>query len=407
MTEKIWDFIERKKFIIFFMIITLISIYARIVVIDFVSGDYYSCLEPWFYELKENGGLMALKLDIGNYNLPYLTILALLTYLPVEPIISIKMVSIICDYICALAAMKIVYIVLKENKSKDFFALLVYGIILFLPTVLLNSACWGQADSIYVAFMLLSIVALLEEKYLKSFIYLGISFAFKLQFIFILPLFVLIYISKRKFPLYYFLIIPAVNILMCLPAIAFGKPIASCIDVYINQTSQYSSYLSMNFPGVYNLIFPTDIHNYVIAPNKYISKMGVMCTIFVFAIMAFMVLYKKIKFDKQKIIEFGLWSVMIATFLLPHMHDRYLFAGDILSVLYCIYNKDKLYVPIGISLISMYGYTGFLFGKNPVPIQYLSFMYLVLIVIVTKDIYNKYFNVGVGLDKPEEIDIIK
>lgn len=391
MTEKIWDFIERKKFIIFFIIITAISLFARIAVIDFVSGDYYACLEPWFYQLKNNGGLSALKLNIGNYNLPYLTILALLTYLPVEPIVSIKMVSIICDYICALAVLKIVYIVLKNNKNKDFFALLLYGVVLFLPTVLLNSACWGQADSIYVAFILLAISALLEEKYLKAFIYLGVSFAFKLQFIFILPLFILIYMSKRKFPLYYFLIIPAVNIIMCLPAIIAGKPIASCIDIYVSQTSQYSAYLSMNFPGVYNLIFPTNSYNYVMAPNEYMSKMGVMCTIFVFAIMAFMVLYKKIKFDKQQIIEFGLWSVMIATFLLPHMHDRYLFAGDILSILYCIYNKDKLYVPIGISLISMYGYTGFLFGKNPVPIQYLSFMYLMLIVIVTKDIYNKYF----------------
>lgn len=391
MTEKIWDFIERKKFIIFFIVITAISLFARIAVIDFVSGDYASCLEPWFYQLKDNGGLSALKLNIGNYNLPYLTILALLTYLPVEPIVSIKMVSIICDYICALAVLKIVYIVFKNNKNKDFFALLLYGVVLFLPTVLLNSACWGQADSIYVAFILLAISALLEEKYLKAFIYLGVSFAFKLQFMFILPLFILIYMSKRKFPLYYFLIIPAVNIIMCLPAIIAGKPIASCIDIYVSQTSQYSAYLSMNFPGIYNLIFPTNSYNYVMAPNEYMSKMGVMCTIFVFAIMAFMVLYKKIKFDKQQIIEFGLWSVMIATFLLPHMHDRYLFAGDILSVLYCIYNKDKLYVPIGISLISMYGYTGFLFGKNPVPIQYLSFMYLVLIVIVTKDIYNKYF----------------
>lgn len=398
MTEKIWDFIERKKFIIFFIIITAISLFARVAVIDFVSGDYYSCLEPWFYQLKNNGGLSALKLNIGNYNLPYLTILALLTYLPVEPIVSIKMVSIICDYICALAVLKIVYIVLKNNKNKDFFALLLYGVVLFLPTVLLNSACWGQADSIYVAFILLAISALLEEKYLKAFIYLGVSFAFKLQFIFILPLFILIYMSKRKFPLYYFLIIPAVNIIMCLPAIIAGKPIASCIDIYVSQTSQYSAYLSMNFPGVYNLIFPTNSYNYVMAPNEYMSKMGVMCTIFVFVIMAFMVLYKKIKFDKQQIIEFGLWSVMIATFLLPHMHDRYLFAGDILSVLYCIYNKDKLYVPIGISLISMYGYTGFLFGKNPVPIQYLSFMYLILIVIVTKDIYNKYF-----VEKLEEI----
>lgn len=407
MTEKIWDFIERKKFIIFFIIITVIALLARTSVLNFISGDYYACVEPWFYELKRNGGLSALSLDIGNYNLPYLTILAILTYLPIEPIVSIKMVSITFDFVCALAVMKMVYIILKDNKNKDFIALLLYGIVLFLPTVLLNSACWGQADSIYVAFILLAISALLEEKYLKAFIYLGVSFAFKLQFVFILPLFVLIYISKRKFPLYYFLIIPAVNIVMCLPAIFAGKSITSCIDIYINQTSQYSAYLSMNFPGVYNLVFPTNSYNYVMAPNEYMSKMGVMCTIFVFAIMAFMVLYKKIEFNKQKIIEFGLWSVMIATFLLPHMHDRYLFAGDILSVLYCIYNKDKLYVPIGISLISMYGYTGFLFGKNPVPIQYLSFIYLVLIFIVTKDIYNKYFNVGVGLDQPEEIDSIK
>lgn len=178
MTEKIWDFIEKKKFIIFFIIITVIAMYARISMIEFVSGDFYACIEPWFNELKANGGLAALKLDIGNYNLPYITILALLTYLPVHPIVSVKMVSIVCDFICALAAMKIVYIVFKENKNKDFLALIVYGVILFLPTVLLNSACWGQADSIYVAFIMLSIVALLEEKYLKSFIFLRNIFCF-------------------------------------------------------------------------------------------------------------------------------------------------------------------------------------------------------------------------------------
>ncbi len=178
MTEKIWDFIEKKKFIIFFVIITVIAMYARISMLAFVSGDFYACIEPWFNELKVNGGLSALKLDIGNYNLPYLTILALLTYLPIKPIISVKMVSIVCDFICAIAAMKIVYIIFKENKNKDFLALIIYGVILFLPTVLLNSACWGQADSIYVAFILLSIVALLEEKYLKSFIFLRNIFCF-------------------------------------------------------------------------------------------------------------------------------------------------------------------------------------------------------------------------------------
>lgn len=402
MTEKIWDFIERKKFIIFFIIITAISIYARKTLLDFVSGDMRHCLQPWFYTLKENGGLLALNMEIGNYNAPYMTILALLTYLPIDPLISIKIVSIIFDYVCALAVVKIVYSIFKSNKHKDYFALLAYTVVLFLPTVILNSACWGQADAIYVAFMLLSIAYLIDERYLKAFIFLGISFSFKLQFIFILPLYVLVYISKRKIPIYYFLLIPLVNAIMCLPAIIFGKSVMSCINVYIDQTSTYSGYLSMNFPGIYNIFFPT-YNNYVYAPNEYIAKVGTMATLIIFAIMAFMVLYKKIKFDKQKIIEFGFWSVIIATFLLPHMHDRYLFAGDILSILYYMYNKDKLYVPIGITLISMYGYTGFLFGQSAVPIQYVSFMYLVIVAIVTKDIYNKYF-VDVEDNTPNNLD---
>lgn len=178
---------------------------------------------------------------------------------------------------------------------------------------------------------------------------------------------------------------------MCLPAIAFGKSVFSCISVYINQTSEWGQYLSMNFPGIWNLVFPIQSiqSNYVIAPNENISKVGVLVTIFIYFMIAFIVLNKKVKFNKRAIIEFSLWSVMIATFFLPHMHDRYLFLGDILSILYFIYNKDKIYVPIGISLISVYTYAVYLFNQNVIPIQYVSLMYLILIVIVTKDIYNK------------------
>lgn len=392
LNQKIWNFIEKEKNFIFFIIITIIAWIIRILFISNISGDFNAFIEKWFYELQNNGGLYGLKLDIGDYNPPYLTILALLTYLPIKPIVSIKMVSIIFDYICALTMMRIVKILLKDNKNKDFFGLITYAVVLFLPTVILNSSCWGQADSIYVAFILISIRYLLEEKYLKAFIFLGISFAFKLQFIFILPLYILIYISERKFPIYYFLIIPLIDIIMCLPAMAFGKSILSCINIYINQTSEWGKYLSMNFPGIWNLLFPIQSkYNYVIATNENISKVGILITIFVYSMIAYLVLCKKIKFNKQKIIEFGLLSVMIATFLLPHMHDRYLFLGDILSILYYIYNKDKIYIPIGISLVSLYGYAAYLFDQKVIPIQYVSFIYFILLVIVAKDIYDKYF----------------
>ena len=47
--------------------------------------------------------------------------------------------------------------------------LIFYGIVLMLPTVILNSSCWGQSDAIYAAFILFSIAFLLEEKYVKAF----------------------------------------------------------------------------------------------------------------------------------------------------------------------------------------------------------------------------------------------
>ena len=161
---------------VLFIIISILAFIIRLLFIFNISYDFEHCILEWFDMIKDNGGLFALKLDIGDYNAPYLTILALLTYLPVNPLISVKFVSILFDYICALTTMKIVKQILNDNNKKEWYALIFYAIVLFLPTVVLNSSCWGQADSIYVSFLLFSISYLFEKTYLKSFIYLGISF---------------------------------------------------------------------------------------------------------------------------------------------------------------------------------------------------------------------------------------
>ena len=189
--EDIWIFIEKNKILIFFIIITALSVFLRISLYGFTFGDYDMFLEPWFYELKDGGGLWALNKNIGNYNAPYMTVLALLTYLPLSPLISIKTFSVIFDYICAIAVALISFEVLKGNKYRKMIALTLYGCVIFLPTVFLNSACWAQSDSIYTAFALLSLLFLIKKKYFRAFLFLGISFSFKLQFIFILPLYIL------------------------------------------------------------------------------------------------------------------------------------------------------------------------------------------------------------------------
>lgn len=323
-----------------------------------------------------------------------MTILAILTYFPISPLFSIKVVSIIFDYICAFLIMEIIGILINENKNKEKYMLLGYSLAVFLPTVFLNSACWGQADSIYTAFVLMSLLNLFKKKYTKAFIFLGIAFSFKLQTVFILPLYILMYLSERKFSLLNFGLIPLMDFVMCLPAMLFGKSISSCINVYIGQTNAYSRFLTMNFPNVYSMFFKSGFENHpdlIAAPNDFVSTIGIYFTAFLFIIIAAIVLYKKVKFDNKAIIEFGLWSILICTFFLPHMHDRYMYMADIIGILYLIYNKRKLYIPLAIELVSLSTYMYYLFDAIALDITTVSIVNFVLIILYSWNMIKTYF----------------
>ncbi len=263
-----------------------------------------------------------------------------------------------------------------------------------LPTVFLNSAHWGQADSIYTTFILISLYYLLKKKYLPSFIFLGISFAFKLQFIFILPLYILVYLSERKFSILYFFIIPLMNFILCIPAMLFGRSIESCMSIYFNQVGEYSDNICMNFPNFWCFfgIEKYEKINMLYLNNNNYGIIGIVIALLIFIILAGTVYFKKIKFDNKMIIEFGLLSIMISTFFLPRMHDRYLYVADVLSIVYLLYNKKRRYIPIGISLISLYCYINFLCYTVVFPIKYMGIIYTIIIFMFFKDIYLNYLH---------------
>lgn len=387
--------------ILAFVVVTCVSAIVRINGIEFESLDMTKCLYRWFDVLKANGGLNALALNIGDYNMPYMTIMALLTYLPISPLVSIKAVSIIFDFLLAISCVSLLKELLKD-KYNEKLGLLVYSIIILLLTVILNSSYWGQCDSIYATFIIISLVYLIREKYLMSFILLGISFAFKLQFIFILPLYVLYFLAKRKLPIHYFLIIPIVNLVMCLPSVAFGKNIIDCMKIYFNQTGEYNNKISLNFPGIYNFFYDTEeSSNEIPLPNEYLSKIMIFILGLIFIGLALYVIIRKVKFDNDLIIEVALWSVMVSTFLLPYMHDRYMFMADILSVIYCILNgRKKIYVPICVSLCSLYTYIAFLNRVSIIDIRFISIINCLVLLLLTRSMFiNLKRNSSISLEK--------
>ena len=381
--KKIISFIEKHLLDIFLLIVTVFACIIRIKNFNFYSNDFLGFLTKWLDYLKYNGNLHALASYPGDYNAPYITLLALFSYTGLPNIMIVKIISIFFDFLLAFASGKLVHEITKEKNK--YFEYVTYSIILFLPTVIINSSMWGQCDSIYTSFVILSLLFLIKKKYKLSFLFLGFAFAFKLQFIFILPLYLVLYFRKKEFSIFNFLLIPLVNIILCIPAIVFGKPIKECLEIYFNQTSEYNDMLSQNAINFYNIF-----DGY----SEYLYSFGIMLTIFICGFVLFYCIYKKIKFDNKKILYLGLWFILVVTYFLPGMHDRYVYVGEILAVILLILYKKPIVLTVWLFILALICYARFLFSVSiPIP-TILSIVYLLLIVNFTIQVFAELNNIS-------------
>ena len=355
---------EEIKLFLIYTIIGIIALIARLFFISFEGNDYILFLQPWFDKIKENGGILGIKSYDGDYEPLYVTILALLTYAPISSLLSIKIVSIIGDYILAFSCAQLVGILAKDKKNVEKFKIITFAIILFLPNVVINASMWAQCDSIYTAFIILAFCKLFEKKYNKMFVFLGIAFAFKLQTILILPLFVTMYFVRKDFHWYQFLIIPAMLVICAIPAMCFGMPFSKIFTCFFTQVSEYSEYYVLNFPNIYNILVLRNLP----LESKDIMKIGVVITLFIDFLIFIFTLKNKERLNNENIILLSIVFLTIETFLLPKMHERYLFVGEILSVIYAI-----------------------TYLKNFVPTIWLNFQAFIMYLIVLSYKFDKFY----------------
>ena len=125
--------------VLFLFLISAAALLTRFYLFPIESNDYHQFLQGWFATLKENGGLAAIGMNIGDYMPPYFYILALLTYLPWQDLYLIKLVSCAADFVLAYYVMRIVWLRYPGRPH----GMMAYAVVLFLPTVVLNSAAWA------------------------------------------------------------------------------------------------------------------------------------------------------------------------------------------------------------------------------------------------------------------------
>jgi Gpi18-like mannosyltransferase len=413
-------------------ILFLIAILLRVSLYGIVTSDYTVFLSQWYDFIQTHGGFAALKYNFSNYNPPYLYLLAIATYIPIAKIVAIKTISVIFDGVLALFA----YLILGIKFRRPYVAIIGALVILFAPTITINSAAWGQSDAIYTAFCLGSLYYLLKDRPVWACIFFGLAISFKLQAIFFLPVLIIV-LLKRKSGIQFLLLIPAIFLLMLVPAFIAGRDVWSLLTVYVGQitsagvggagqfngrgpgqfpangrrpffgggSGQFpagapgqfnsggrgpftgggpgfgnfsSSSLTLNAPSFYQWL-PSG------APD-YWKWIGIALAALFVVLIGVLILASKKQLTPAIILKVALVFALAIPFLLPEMHERYFYLADVLSIIYAFYFLRYFFVAIIMQLCSLLSYAPYLLHTQIVDLAYVAVGILVIATFTTADL---------------------
>ena len=299
----------------------LTAFVPRLLALNYQTLDYQDFLAPWVEFYRQNGGFRALYRPVGNYNVPYLYFLALFSYSKIRDLYLIKLLSIFFDVLLAWGGMRLVSRLTESplRRIGCFFTLLL------LPTVYLNGAVWGQCDSIYVALAVLALAKALEDRPIRAMILLALSFGFKLQAVFVMPIFaVLLFTGKIRWK--HLPVFPLVYVLLILPAVIAGRPFLGTLLIYFRESGTVGTALNYNSSSVYALFRQ-------FSDPEAAARLGILAAFaFLLLLLALCFVFRRRMNDRLILVAALLMAVGIP-FFLPHMHDRYFFAADALSLI--------------------------------------------------------------------------
>ena len=354
---------------IIFFVLLVVAVYARWRGLSFVGQDMKEFLLPWYNTLLKQGGFAALRdTSFSNYTPPYLYLLALATYFPDIPSeIAIKSFSLIFDAFCAVA----VFFVARRFQGR-FSSWMAAIIVLLLPTVWVNSAWWGQCDSIFTAFLLLTVLFILREKPWWAMVMFTIAFTFKFQAIFLAP-FILLMLLSRKIPWKTLTVVPVVFFVMMLPAFIAGQPILNSLTIYLKQTDSYQ-FLTKNAPSLF-AFFPKNSMGQLGWIGFFLAGVGTL-------IYLWLGWKQRNGSTQERMVELAMISLMVLPFLFPRMHERYFYTAALFAIPLVCARPRVLLIPFALQLTTLLSYLPYLYGKEIVPLWLLAAINLVVIVVL-------------------------
>ena len=316
---------------------------------NFKSGDYTIFLSKWvdYYRNHSLKDCLYNIIEVTNYAPAYNYILILISRIPMFDLHLIKYVSFLFSLFLAYIVCKIVA---KLQNSE--FNFILFATILILPCVLIEFSSWGQCDAIYAAFALASFYFALNKKSKLSFLFIGLAFINKLQFLFIVPiLFVMLIVKDEKGEHYLKwkdiwipLVVYSINFI---PVLA-GRSLIDMLLVYVNQ-SAWDTRLAGHCPNVCMIFYEYFGVKEVNTTYKILMVLQIVITL---AVLVFylVIIFKRSKNQLISSYDLAFWAFAFAftmVFLMPKMLDRFYYIASLLAIIFMFAFKDKFSCILG------------------------------------------------------------
>ncbi len=328
-----------------------LAFFLRAALLDYVADDYTIFLSQWVATFRENGGFAAIQLPIGNYNVPYLYFLAAISYLPVPDLYLIKLFSILFDVVLAWGGLRLVRHFTGPDSLRP---LVCFCALLLLPTVVLNGSLWGQCDALYGALALHALADALGGRPKASAALLGIAFSFKLQTVFLLPLWAVLWLSRRT-RLRDLLCFPLAYAATCVPALLLGKPLGDILGVYVGQTQEGAGALNYNCASIFSM-FPYGTQ----LDEALGARLGILAAFALVAALLILSFFFRERLDDGGLLLCGVILTVGVPFFLPYMHDRYYFLADVLTLAWACAAPRRFPAAAAVQLSSLSAYLTYL-----------------------------------------------
>jgi Gpi18-like mannosyltransferase len=336
----------------------VLAFWLRYLCLPYETLDYQDFLAGWVQYFRQNGGFAGLSRSVGNYNVPYLYFLALFSYSGIDDLQLIKLLSIFFDVLMAWGCMRLAGL-FTPSAGKRLFAFL--GVLL-MPTVILNGALWGQCDSIYVAFGVWAVYEALNDRPILSVVFAALSFSFKLQAIFFRPVYLVLVVTRRM-KWWQLLFFPLTYLLVVLPAVLMGRPLLDTLTLYMKQAGTVGSGLNYNSPSVFAFLRnPADAALW--------AKLGIASAFFFCCLGIYWLCKAGRRLNNEALLGAFLLFLIAVPLLLPHMHERYFYGADVLSLVLCAVSARYFPVPVLCSFASLLGYHAYLLKRYLLPMRY-------------------------------------